>query len=246
MTLRRFIARRGKPSEIFSDNGRNFVAAAKELNNFLNENSNNLIDFASNEGIKFNFIPTYAPHFGGICEAGIKSAKHHIKRVMGNSYLTYEELSTLFAQVEAILNSRPLCPMSSSPHDFLSLTPGHFLIGRPLTSLPDPELQEENPARLQRYARIEQVRQHFWKRWQNEYICELQQRIKWRSNKSNTLAVGDLVLIQEDNAPPLQWHLGRVTRLHPGVDGVARVADVNTERGQVRRTLTRLCPLIES
>ncbi|XP_059053188.1 uncharacterized protein LOC131847604 [Achroia grisella] len=113
MTLKRFVARRGKPLEIFCDNGRNFVAAAKELGEFLKSNIDSVSDFANHEGFKFIFTPTYAPHFGGIWEAGVKSAKGYLKRVIGNSHLTFEEISTLFSQVEAVLNSRPLCPLSS-------------------------------------------------------------------------------------------------------------------------------------
>ncbi|XP_028169525.1 uncharacterized protein LOC114359370 [Ostrinia furnacalis] len=242
MTLRRFIARRGKPMEIFSDNGRNFVASSKEISQFLKYNSDPLIELANQEGIKFNFIPSYAPHFGGIWEIGIKSAKFHIKRVMGNSHLTFEEISTLFAQVEAILNSRPLYPLSSSPTDFLPLSPGHFLIGRPMTAIPTPDLRCSNETSLRRYQRLERLRQHFWDRWQREYIGELQQRTKWKTN-TEKLSIGDMVLIHEDNVPPLNWRLGRVARLFPGVDGISRVADINTVRGCIRRPLTRLCPL---
>ncbi|XP_049886290.1 uncharacterized protein LOC126380734 [Pectinophora gossypiella] len=242
MTLRRFIACRGKPAEILCDNGRNFVAAAKDVGTFLKDSAEPLSDFASQQGIKFTFIPTYAPHFGGIWEAGVKSAKHHLRRVIGNSHLTFEEISTLFAQVEAILNSRPLCPLSSCPNDFLSLSPGHFLIGRPLTALPSPSFEDCNESRLQRYNRLQMIRHHFWQRWQREYLSELQQRFKWKANMDK-LIVGDLVLLQEDNLPPLSWRLGRVLRLFPGPDGVSRVADVNTIKGCVRRPLVRLCPL---
>lgn len=242
MTFRRFVARRGRPTEVFCDNGRNFVAGAKELNNFLNMNADALSDFASGEGIKFVFSPSYAPHFGGIWEAGVKSAKYHLKRVMGNSHLTFEELSTLFAQVESILNSRPLYPMSSTPDDLLCLTPGHFLIGRALTAIPSPSLEDHNIDNLRRYQRIQHLHQHFWRRWQREYIAELQQRCKWKVDNTS-LNIGDLVLLKEDNSPPLCWRLGRVTRLFPGSDGISRVADVKTQRGVVRRPLVRLCPL---
>lgn len=243
MTLRRFCARRGKPVEIFTDNGRNFVGAANELNLFFKENNNSINEFAVQQSIKFTFIPSYSPHFGGIWEAGVKSAKHHIKRVMGNSHLTFEELTTLFAQVESILNSRPLCPLSSSPDDYLFLSPGHFLIGRPLNALPAPDLQDCNANRLQRYARLEQIRQHFWQRWQTEYIAELQQRTKWKQDKTK-IQIGDLVLLAEDFSPPLCWRMGRIARLYPGPDGICRVADVNTPTGCFRRPLVRLCPLM--
>ncbi|XP_050358608.1 uncharacterized protein LOC126778898 [Nymphalis io] len=244
MTLRRFVARRGKPIEFFCDNGRNFVAAAKEIVSILKYIAEPISDYAAQEGIKFNFSPSYAPHFGGIWEAGVKSAKHHIRRVMGNSYLTFEEISTLFAQIEAVLNSRPLCPLSSSPHDYLPLTPGHFLIGRPLRAIPVSEsiLANVNETQLSRYARVELIRKHFWQRWQREYLGELQQRVKWKTNMSK-LNVNDLVLLQEDNTPPLSWRLGRVLRLFPGPDGISRVADISTTTGCVRRPLVRLCPI---
>lgn len=148
--------------EIFSDNGRNFVAAAKDIGSFLAQYREPLADFASQQAIQFNFIPSFAPHFGGIWKSGIKSDKHHIKRVLGNSHITFEEISTLFAQVEAILNSRPLCPLSSSPDDLLSLSPGHFIIGRPLNALPAPDLSEIKESRLQRYQRLEKIRRFCW------------------------------------------------------------------------------------
>lgn len=242
LTLRRFISRRGKPAEIFSDNGRNFVGAAKEIGNFLKCNHKAVTEFSNEEEIKFLFSPAYAPHFGGIWEAGVKSAKFHIRRVMGNTHLTFEEISTLFAQVEAILNSRPLCPLSSSPSDPFFLTPGHFLLGRSLTALPSPSYEDCKSTQLKRYQRLEQIRQHFWRRWQKEYLAELQQRSKWRT-KDTPLNVGDLVLLQEENLPPLCWRMGRISKLFPGPDGVCRVADVQTTQGCYRRPFTRLCPL---
>lgn len=244
LTLRRFISRRGKPTEIFSDNGRNFVAAAKVVGTFIQENSESISKFACDQGMKFVFSPAYAPNFNGLVEAGIKAAKFHLKRILGNSHFTFEELSTLFSQVEAILNSRPLCTLSSSPDDLTPLTPGHFLIGRSLTSLPSPCLEVHNTTRLDRYQRLEQARQHFWKRWQLEYITGLQQKLKWRV-RSRDLHPGDVVILKDDNAPPLHWRLGRVERLFPGTDGVPRVADIVTARGTTRRALSKICLLQE-
>ncbi|XP_059054459.1 uncharacterized protein LOC131848559 [Achroia grisella] len=205
--LRRFIARRGKPDSICCDNGKNFVGANNELGRVLRSNLNNLNDFAANEGIKFIFTPPYSPTFAGLSEACVKSTKHHLKRIAGNTSLTYEEMSTLLAQIEAILNSRPLSPLSSDPSDLAPLTPGHFLIGRPLTSLPTPE-KTDTKIRT-RYQLVEQLKSHFWDRWRKEYLTELQQRTKWRSSKPN-LHQGDLVVLKDLNLPPLRWKLGRV------------------------------------
>ncbi|XP_045535849.1 uncharacterized protein LOC106710483 [Papilio machaon] len=244
LALRRLISRRGIPREIYCDNGRNFVAAAKQLGQFIKKNANNLLEFATTKSITFKFQPPYAPHFSGLSEAGIKSAKHLIKRAIGNSHFTFEELCTLFAQVEAILNSRPLSPLSSTPDDYLPLSPGHFLIGRPLTSIPSTDPSEPERPCQTRYELLERVRRQFWKRWQKEYISELQERKRWKKN-TPSLAMGDLVIIQEDNTRPLDWRLGRVTQLFPGDDGIARVAEVKTTRGVIRRALTRLCPLLD-
>lgn len=239
LALKRFIARRGIPRQIYCDNGGNFVAAAIPIHDFFKDNKEPLLDFASHRRIDFRFSPVYAPHFNGQAESGIKLAKYHIRRVLGNTHLTFEELSSLFSQIEAILNSRPLCPLSPSPNDLHPLTPGHFLIGRPLTSVPAPDIMDVNPNRLDRFQRLEQYRQHFWTRWSNEYVAELQQRTKWRE-KSRDLQLNDLVLLKDDSAPPLCWRLGRVVKLFPRSDGVPRVAEVHTARGTVRRSLSRM------
>lgn len=239
--LKRFIARRGKPDYICCDNGKNYVGANNELGRVLQSNLSSITDFATNRGIKFVFNPPYSPTFGGLWEAGVKSAKFHLKRIAGNVSLTYEGLGTLFTQIEAILNSRPLTPLSPDPNDLSPLTPGHFLIGRPLTSLPSPQKPENIKIRT-RYQLVEQLRCNFWERWRKEYLAELQQRTKWRSRQIN-LKKGDLVVFKEPNLPPLKWRLGRVQRLYPGDDGVARVADFLTYRGVERRGVNKVCPL---
>uniref|UniRef100_A0A2H1VWV5 SFRICE_018011 n=1 Tax=Spodoptera frugiperda TaxID=7108 RepID=A0A2H1VWV5_SPOFR len=96
--------------------------------------------------------------------------------------------------------------------------------------------------KIDKFSSFLKLRRIFAYRWQKEYVAELQQRSKWRT-KSASLKVGDLVLLHEDNVPPLSWRMGRVSRLFPGTDGVTRVADVQTTRGCFRRPLTRICPL---
>ena len=89
---------------------------------------------------KRHFIPPNLPHFGGMWEAGVKSLKYHWKRIVGKALLTFEEFNTLLTQVEAYLSSQPLIALSNEPNDPTYFSPGHFLIGAPLTSFPQPDL----------------------------------------------------------------------------------------------------------
>jgi len=239
--LRRFIGRRGKPSQMFSDNGTNFQGASKELKNFWLKEKDLYPEIAI-EGIKWNFIPPNAPHMGGLWEAAVKSAKYHLRRVLGEALLTYEEMSTLLVQVEACLNSRPLCQLSSDPNDMEPLTPGHFLTGRSLLMAPSPDVQLEKWNVLDRWQRCQQLLQHFWNRWSMEYLPTLQRRTKWTQGQDN-LQEGSLVLLKDANQPPSRWRLGRITETHPGKDKKTRVVTVKTAQGTYQRPITKLCPL---
>ncbi|RLU26233.1 hypothetical protein DMN91_000026 [Ooceraea biroi] len=158
---------------------------------------------AKYRGIEWSFIPPYSPHLGGLWEAGVKSCKYHLKRAMGNTLFTFEELTTLLVQIEACLNSRPLSPLSSDPSDLQPLTPGHFIVGGPLTGLPETDLSELKINRLNRWEMIQRAVQDFWKRWADEYVANLQSRVKWKTEQKN-LKINDLVLLREDNLPPLK------------------------------------------
>ncbi|XP_045449608.1 uncharacterized protein LOC123658209 [Melitaea cinxia] len=238
----RFISRRGKPQNIYSDNGTTFVGACNDLKRFLKFNNPYIQSNLAELNINFNFIPPYSPHFGGIWEAAVKSVKTLLYRILNLTHLVYEELSTCLYQIEAILNSRPLTPLSTDPLDLTFLTPAHFLIGRPLMSVPYPPLQDVNINRLQRFQRIEKLRQHFWSRYTHEYIHQLQQKQKWHAS-SGKLEIGDIVLIRDASAPPLLWSMGKVIKLMKGSDGVCRVAEVQTKRGPIIRSFNNLCPL---
>ena len=127
--LRRFISRRGKPLLIWSDNGTNFVGAANELKTLFaflqaEESEQGIVDFCSAQSITWKFIPEHAPHFGGLWEAAVKSAKLHLRKVVGENKLTFEEYSTVLTQVEACLNSHPLCSLPDSDDGIEALMPG--------------------------------------------------------------------------------------------------------------------------
>ncbi|CAG9134116.1 unnamed protein product [Plutella xylostella] len=240
--LNRFVARRGKPSNIYSDNGTNFVGANHELRAFLKQCRKDVISYSAETEIKFHFSPAYSPHFNGMAEGSVKSIKHHLKRVLGLAHLDFEEMYTVLVQIEGILNSRPITPLSSDPSDLIPLTPSHFLIGRTCTMLPAAPVEDKPISSLTRFKRIEQLKAHFWNRFYKEYISELQQRNKWRTIGEQP-QTGELVLVKDDRLPPNRWLLGRVTAVYPGTDGVNRVADVITRAGTLRRAYNRLCPL---
>lgn len=241
-TLKRFIARRGHPQMIFSDNGTNFQGAnniLKDVYNFFKENKNKVEEFLSLKEIRWKFIPPNSPHWGGLWEAGIKSTKFHLRRVIGNHLLTYEQLSTLLCQIEAILNSRPLSALSSDPSDYLCLAPSHFLVGEMLTSFPEKDYSNEPENRLDFWKHCEKMRQVFWNRWSIEYLNRLQHRPKW-TNVCNNIKENDLVLVREDNSVPLDWRLARVIEIFPGKDGNVRVAKIRTQCGIFTRPISKL------
>ncbi|XP_045449127.1 uncharacterized protein LOC123657649 [Melitaea cinxia] len=238
--LNRFMARRGKPRKILSDNGTSFVGACNEFKKCLQDK--NVAAELAQEGIEFSFVPAYSPHFNGLAEAAVRSTKYHLKRLLTLTHLTYEELATCLTQIEAILNSRPLTPLSTNPLDLCALTPAHFLIGRSLMSVPTPQVTDINICRLERYQRVEYLKQHFWRRFNLEYLSILQQKTKWATS-SDSLAIGTLVLIKDKALPPLCWSLGRVVQVYPGSDGINRVAELRTKRGTIRRAYNNICPL---
>jgi hypothetical protein len=242
--FRRLMGKRGRVANLHSDNGTNFVGADNEMKKLLKQTlSTTTFDALANEGVQWQFIPARGPHFGGLWEAGIKSVKNHLKRILGSNNLTYEEMTTVLTQIEGCLNSRPLIPMSEDPDDLAVLTPGHFLLGEPLNSLPEPDLTDVKINRLSRWQLTQQLTQHFWRRWQQEYLSTLQQRPKWKQPQKN-LEIGDLVIVKEENLPATKWALGRIVDVHPGADQRVRVASIKTTTGISKRPITKLVLLI--
>ncbi|BES96807.1 Retrotransposon protein [Nesidiocoris tenuis] len=243
----RFLGRRGLPQRMYSDCGTNFQGASshlKELEQWYQSEitRSRIIDFSTTKGVTWVFNPPHAPHFGGLWESTVKSVKRHLRAVAGNTPLTFEELSTLLVRIESLLNSRPLCPLSTSPEETDFLTPGHFLIGDHLRSTPEPTLLDLPINRLDRWQLVKRMAEQIWKRWRIEYLSQLQQRTKWTKDQPN-LQEGDLVLLQEPQAPPLTWPTGRIIAVHPGADSIVRVATVKSGNSIFKRPVVKLIPL---
>lgn len=173
----------------------------------------------------------------------MKSVKLHLKRVIGDTRLSYEDMYTLLTKIEALLNSRPMWQTSDSDH--IALSPSHFLIGEAYTAVPQPDVSL-NPVSIKtNWVLLQAMLQGFWKRWHKEYLTSLQQRPKWQKSQPN-LKVDDVVLLKELNLPPSKWIIGRIIKIHPGADNVCRVVTVRTKFGDYTRPITKMAPLPSS
>nr|CAH7749577.1 unnamed protein product [Callosobruchus chinensis] len=246
--LNRFVARRGLPNVLYSDNATNFVGAHRKLSkvyDFLAKTSKDpaVSEFLLSNSMQWKFIPPRFPHHGGLWEAAVKRAKFHLDRILNNNCLTFEQLATVFAQIEAIMNSRPLTPLSSDPSDLSVLTPGHFLIHYPLLSVPQVDLTSVPSNRLTQYEGLQKLMQTFWRRWKKDYLQQLQTRTKWLESNGTPIREGTLVFLADENTPPLHWKRGRVTKLHPGSDGIVRSVTLRTATGDTTRAVQKLAVL---
>lgn len=247
--LKRFVGRRNLCKHLYCDNATNFVGARRLLEEFRNaffkeETRRDIVSWCSNNSIEFHHIPPRSPHFGGLWEAAVKSAKSHLFRTLQGSLLTFEELTTVMIQIEGVLNSRPITPLSTDPNDFQALTPAHFLNQAPLNNIVEPICEIEKINYLRRWQRVTALHQHFWQRWSKEYLHQLQQRCKWTSTSYN-IKPGTMVLIHQEDSPSYKWKLGRVIDTIPGPDGNVRVVVIKTPNGTIQRAVQKVAPFPE-
>lgn len=242
-TLERFISRRGAPRTIHSDHGTNFLGASrilKDLFKFQKTIESKITDSLASRGIDWRFIPPRAPHFGGLWEAGVKSVKRLLSSTIGKQPYTFEELTTVFCKIEALLNSRPLCPLNEDAESFDFLTPAHLLHG--CSSNFNPRCSQGFSA-LTKWRLMQDQLTNVWERWRKEYLHTLQQRTKWLRKVPN-MKVGDLVILLERRSPAGHWPVARVIDTFPGRDGTIRTVSVRTPSGNVlTRAVTSLVPL---
>ncbi len=247
----RFCARRGVPLSLHSDNGTNFVGTKAEFDEVQHllhhpDTHQALSHLATTSNMTWKFIPPRAPHFGGLWEAAVKAMKSTLRKLISLRPLSYEELNTLLIETKAILNSRPLAPMSSTdPDQGLAITAGHFLIGRPLKSPPPSRVKSDtNITSLRRWNLVQRLRQELWVTWKARYLQSLNARAKWHLQHRD-YQVGDVVLIKDDTLAGRNWPLGRITAVYKGDNNVTRVVNVFTRGKTFKRSTNRLVLLIE-
>ena len=233
--LRRFIARRGPVREIRSDQGTNIVGAQTELKKALEEMDHDGIqrhlskEFNADWVIRWKQNPPAASHMDGVWERQIRSVRSILSALMrehGHA-LDDESLRTLLAEVECIINSRPLTVPSSDPGDLDPLTPSHLLTMTSKIVMPPPgNFQKTDVYLRRRWKRVQYLSNVFWSRWRKEYVQSLQR--------------GDLVLIADDQLPRHRWNMARVVDVHPDSKGRVRSVKVATATTTLERPIQKL------
>ena len=244
LALRAFMARRGVPRSIYSDNGTGLLGARRKLCEFRKMFESKWGDKTGAEyllqlGVNWYAIPPSAPHMGGIWESAVKSAKGLIKRSFGQAVLSEHFLRLVVMEAEAILNSRPLGELPDDPDTLQPLTPSMLITGFKHDLFPvlpgrkpDELAVSQNP--YQRYRYLQTLIADFWKRWKTEYLAILHTRGKSLKFTPN-IAIGELVLVADEDTPPGKWPMARVLKTYPGDDGVVRAVKLKTQRGETSR-----------
>ena len=198
MVLRQFLNRRGPPDVIFSDNGTNFVGAVRELRDAQAQwRLQQIEERLQQDNIKWVFQPPAAPHMSGVWKRLVKMAKRHLSALIGSGLVSDFELRTLFAEVEGIVNSRPITPVSSDPQDLEALTPNHLLLQRKVSRLPLGIFVKEACLRRRRWRKVQFLADCFWKRWLREFLPGLQPRQR-NLRATQNVKVGSLVLVVDE------------------------------------------------
>lgn len=237
--LRRFFAIRGPVKQLRSDCGTNFIGASKELGMATSQLDPNIQTYLGEQGCVWEFNPPHASHMGGCWERMIGTARRILDAMLLqlNTRLTHEMLSTLMAEVSAIMNARPLVPVSTDPDNPLILSPSMLLTQK--TGVPPPPGDfSEKDLYTKQWRQVQALANQFWTRWRREYLPCLQRRQKWTVLRRD-LQVGDVVLLRDKQAKRNSWPMARITATFPGIDGHVRKVEVKTANQGTVKTFHR-------
>ena len=179
---------------------------------------------------------------GGVWERMVRSVKTTMKVIINDQAVSDYVLLTIFTEIEALVNSRPLTHVSDDINDLESLTPSHFLIGRPNKNLQPCLVYDKEVTFKQRWRQVQAITNQFWGRWIREYLPTLTTRNKWYLT-TNKPAIGDLVLLIDEQPTRGKWPLARITKLKTSNDGITRSVEIRTAGGNYVRPIRKLAPL---
>ena len=237
-SLKRLVARRGRPEKIYSDNGKTFVAASKWL-----KQVERVHNWLATHGIKWQFNLSRAPWWGGQFERLVGLVKQSLYKTIGNGNLLWKELQEVILDIEIALNNRPLSYVEEDVQ-LPMLTPNALLFGQPnLLPEMDPDRMEEADLR-KRAKYLLRCKEVLWSRWTREYVKALRERHNLiHKTKSMSVKAGDVVLIKGEERNRGKWKLGVVDTSIPGRDGVVRAVRLKAGKSFLERPIQHLYPL---
>ena len=241
LSLKGFIARRGRPSTIYSDNGSTFIGVAAWIKQVQKDEKLN--DYLARHQIIWKFNLSRAPWWGGQFERLIGVVKTAMRKTIGNACLTFDELREVLLDVEIALNGRPLSYVEDDAQ-LPVLTPHSMLFSQP-NILPEREVYHEEIPHLKRRAKyLKKCKDAMWNRWTKEYLRGLRER-HTVAQKDSPCGVqkGDVCLIKDDNKDRNKWKLGIVEELIVGRDGVVRAVKLRAGKSYLERAVQQLYPL---
>lgn len=226
--LRRFLALRGTVKEFRSDRGTNFVGACEELQmNAIQVERGEIQNYLYNKGTVWKFNSPHSSHMGGVWERMIGIARRILEPMLCNEKnLTHEVLITVLAEVTAIVNSRPLVPVSYDSEVPEIISPNKLLtLKSDLDVQPSEIIETQNLYKFQ-WQRVKHLANIFWNRWRKEFLQSLQSRRKWHNVQDN-IQEGDLVLLKDKDVGRVCWPVARIKRVFPDSDGKVRKVEVS-------------------
>lgn len=255
LAIRRFISRRGLPATFISDNAKTFKSASREVKKITR--SEEVLRYLTNNRVTWRFIVDRAPWWGGFWERMVKTVKQSLKKAVGRTTLTYDELNTILIEVESIVNARPMTYVYDDNESVsYPLTPSHLIYGRKITSTPNSshfEVISTNNVLTRRARHHRNLLRQLTNHWRRDYLLSLRENAITKSRIPNTpnrisIAVGDIVLLKSDSTSRNFWKLAKVEELIASRDGEIRAAVVKTVTDQgkpsrLRRVIQQLIPL---
>ena len=240
--LRRLFAIRGSVKQIRSDCGTNFIGASRELKmDKTSFNTKDIESYLNKQNCSWIFNPPHASHMGGAWERMIGIARRILNSMLQDCkkiQLTHELLSTFMAEVTAIMNSRPLLPVSTDPESPFILTPSMLLTMKTGSAATSPGNFEMGTLLKEQWKRVQSLADMFWSKWRREYLHTLQLRHKWQEKK-NSLKEGDIVLLKDSQVKRNEWPMCIVTKTFPSQDGLVRKVEVTTSTAGNKKTFCR-------